>query len=146
MIHLGKGFHIGRSRDKAKIRIELKNPKDKMIAQTTVDVDDFASAVAEILGHKDYDGGKMVEKFFDAIDVYREPEFGEIDNNKVQLTPENQMKARDLFIQIAGFKSAIAKERDGLRDAIAEAESIADSCDSTVTDLESAVDSLSQYL
>lgn len=140
MTHLGKGFHIGRAKDKSKILIELKSPKGKIISQTTVDMDDFSSAVAVLLGHTDYDGGNMVEKFFDAIDVYKEPELGEIGDNKIQLSPENQMKARDLFIRMAGFKSSISKERDGLRDAISEAESIAESCDSAVSELESAVD------
>ena len=51
-----------------------------------------------------------------------------------------------LVRDIQKHKDAIAKHRDALRALVADAEQVAECCDSAVSDLDSAIDTLSQYL
>ena len=53
---------------------------------------------------------------------------------------------KSMFARIERAKKAIAKQRDELRSIIEDAETIAESCDEALEALESATDTLSQYL
>lgn len=135
MFHLSKGFHFGRTKD-GKFKIALKTADgEKFIAQLSVDLEDFASAIASMFECNDYTCGSAVETFFNALDKH---------NVEIPSTPIEG--CQDLLAKISAMKVNIAKDRDKLRDIIGDAETIADSCDSAVQDLGSAADSLSQYV
>ena len=51
-----------------------------------------------------------------------------------------------IIAQVNACKKRIARERDKLRDLISEMESLEDCTDRAVRDLESAADSLSEYM
>lgn len=51
-----------------------------------------------------------------------------------------------VYKQIDAAKNRISKERDKLRDLIAEAEHLAENCETAISDLESAADALSEIV
>jgi hypothetical protein len=53
---------------------------------------------------------------------------------------------KGILAKVESCKKRIAAERDNLRDLISELEDIAECCDVAHGDLESAADSLSEYL
>ena len=57
-----------------------------------------------------------------------------------------RMSIKGLKKAIEHHKREIAKHRDALRELISDAEAVADSCGDAVESLDSAVDTLSQYV
>ena len=56
------------------------------------------------------------------------------------------MTFKQLLKRIEATKKRVTNQRDALRELIDEATGIADSCDEAIDSLESAADSLSQFL
>lgn len=67
-------------------------------------------------------------------------------SEKVSGTLATDLKVSDIVKTIETHKNEIAKHRDALRDLFDDLESVIESCDTAEEELESAIQTLSQYL
>ncbi len=62
------------------------------------------------------------------------------------MSSARSVKTSAIARKIKHHQKAIAKHRDALRELIADAEEVAETCDEAIDHLEGAVNTLSQYL